>query len=234
MSTRSENTHAPQRSRHPRVEPGEVREAAAQHDHVRIEEVDDRRQRPREALLVASERRLAALRRRRRRARRWSSRRAPRRWPRGGRGKRRVPTGRSRRSPSARSSRPPPATRRRAARAGDCGPTLRRPRSGPPRTRPSTTTPPPVPVPRITPKTTGAPCAGAVARLGQGEAVRVVREAERAVEQALEILAERAAVEPDAVRVLHEAGGGRERPRHPDARPARARRSRARAPRPAW
>ena len=38
------------------VEPGEVRQAAAEHDHVRIDEVDDRRQRPREPFLVAGER----------------------------------------------------------------------------------------------------------------------------------------------------------------------------------
>src|SRR6185436_21145912 len=55
--------------------------------------------------------------------------------------------------------------------------------------------------------------------LGQGEAVRVVGEAERSVQQALEVLAEGPAVEPHAVRILHETGGGRERPRHPDAYP---------------
>ena len=65
------------------------------------------------------------------------------------------------------------------------------------------------------------PRPGAVTRLGEREAVRVVREAEGAVEEALEILAERAAVEPDAVGVLDEAGGGRERSRHPDADPRR-------------
>src|SRR5262249_41627414 len=55
-----------------------------------------------------------------------------------------------------------------------------------------------------------SPRARPVARLGEGEAVRVVREPEGTVQQALEVLAERAAVEPDTVGVLDHPGGGRE------------------------
>src|SRR5581483_3867021 len=58
--------------------------------------------------------------------------------------------------------------------------------------------------------------ARAVARLREGEAVGVVREPERSGQEALQVAAQRPPVEPDAVRVLHEPGGGRERPRHPD------------------
>ena len=65
----------------------------------------------------------------------------------------------------------------------------------------------------------------AVARLGEGEAVRVVGEADVAAEEAGEVGAERAAEEPGGVRVLHEAGCGGDRPGHSDAdRPARAER----------
>src|SRR5262249_40071137 len=49
--------------------------------------------------------------------------------------------------------------------------------------------------------------ARAIARLGEGEAVRVVREPQGTMEQALQILAQRAAVQPDAVGVLDHAGG---------------------------
>ena len=65
----------------------------------------------------------------------------------------------------------------------------------------------------------------AVARLGKGEAVRVVGEAHVPPEEASEVLAQRPAEEPRGVRVLHEACRGRDRARHPDAdHPARAER----------
>ena len=47
----------------------------------------------------------------------------------------------------------PGSSSRRAARAGGCGPTRRRSGCGPSSTRPSTTMPPPQPVPRMTPNT---------------------------------------------------------------------------------
>ena len=108
-------------------------------------------------------------------------------WPRDGRGKRRARTGRSRRSPSAAvagGARPLAGARPRegvvAPFSGD--------RVGPPRTRPWTTMPPPVPVPRITPKTTAAPSP-------RRRSPRRARSSSRrsrsgaAVEEALEILA---------------------------------------------
>src|SRR5262249_60247489 len=63
--------------------------------------------------------------------------------------------------------------------------------------------------------------AGAVTRLGEREAVRVVCEAQGTVEQSLEILSERPAVQPDAVGVLDKPRRGRKGTRHPDADPGR-------------
>ncbi len=57
----------------------------------------------------------------------------------------------------------------------------------------------------------------AVGRLGEREAVRVVREAHRPSEKAGEVAVEGLADQPGGVRVLDEAGGGREGARHPDA-----------------
>ena len=56
-----------------------------------------------------------------------------------------------------------------------------------------------------------------VGGLGDGEAVRVVHEPDRAVESRLEIASQRPAVEPDGVGVLHKPRVGHERARDADA-----------------
>ena len=92
-----------------------------------------------------------------------------------------------------------------------------------------TTMPPPVPVPRITPKTTSRAGRGAVGRLGHGEAVRVVGEPHRPRRAARSrSCSKRPAVQPRRVRVLDEAGRRRDRAGHADADRARRRRPRAR------
>ena len=73
-----------------------------------------------------------------------------------------------------RSSRPDRAAHRRRARAAGCGPTRRQSPGHRSASRPLTTRPPPVPVPRITPKTHVGAGGGAVGRLGHGQAVCVV------------------------------------------------------------
>ena len=61
----------------------------------------------------------------------------------------------------------------------------------------------------------------AIGRLGQGQAIRVVREAHRTSEHARKIVGKGTAVHPGGVGVLDEAGGRRDRPRNADAdRPA--------------
>ncbi len=78
-----------------------------------------------------------------------------------------------------------------------------RPRS----TLPSTTTPPPQPVPRMTPNTDAVAGAGAVGRFREREAVGVVLHPHLAVEQGADVAIERVAVQRDRVGVLHQAGG---------------------------
>ena len=73
----------------------------------------------------------------------------------------------------------PPAS----ARAAGCGPTRRRCGAGRGTTRPSTTMPPPQPVPMMTPNTVRQPGARAVRRLGQREAVGVVLDPHLAAER---------------------------------------------------
>ena len=59
--------------------------------------------------------------------------------------------------------------------------------------------------------------AGPVDRLGQREAVRVVRKPHGPPEGASQVVGQRVADEPRRVRVLDESGGRRHDPRHPDA-----------------
>ena len=117
----------------------------------------------------------------------------------------------------------------------------------PPSSRPWTTMPPPKPVPRMTPKTTPAPAAGAVGGLRQREAVGVVGQPHRAGRAAARRSAlQRPAVEAGRVGVAHQPGvggaaracrcrpscrAGRSRPRR--RAPARRRRRRWRGSRPA-
>ncbi len=158
VSTRSLKIQRVHNRRHATVPALDVRQPAAEHDDVRIDDVDDMRKRPREALLVSRERRFAA-----RVA--WFGagddrlRRFAVAYRRGGgdRARVRVPTTMSRCSRSARRSRRARDARRRAATAADCDPTRRRSHCGPPARGREPTIPPPTPVPRMTPNTTSAP-----------------------------------------------------------------------------
>ena len=95
--------------------------------------------------------------------------------------------------------------------------------------RPSITTPPPTPVPRMTPNTMRAAGGRAVARLGHGKAVGVVGQPHLAAERALEVALERPAVQARRVGVLDQAGGRRDRAGMGDADACSARRPGARA-----
>ena len=82
---------------------------------------------------------------------------------------------------------------------------------------PSRTSPPPQPVPRMTPNTRARAGAGAIDGLRQGKAVGIVGEPDRAAEMRLEVALERLAVEPRRVGVLHQPARRRQRARHADA-----------------
>ncbi len=56
-------------------------------------------------------------------------------------------------------------------------------------------------------------CRGAVGRLGEGQAVGIIGERDRALEDGREIPVERFAVEPGGVRILEQPGGGGDGPR---------------------
>ena len=77
--------------------------------------------------------------------------------------------------------------------------------------------PEPTPVPRITAQDHRRIRAGAVRGFGDGEAIGVVLDPDRRAQRLLDVLVERAAVEPGRVRVLDEAGRGRDRARDADA-----------------
>ena len=112
----------------PLVELGHVRHAAAKHDHVRIEDVDDYRQAPRQAVDVAVERGCGRpIARTRLLDDRRGGRCAPRRSARD-RPRARALRGRAPSSPACRTNRSLAATHPRRARAGACGPI--RPRRG--------------------------------------------------------------------------------------------------------
>ncbi len=80
---------------------------------------------------------------------------------------------------------PAPATRPRAARAMDCDPIRRRSHWRRSTILPPMTTPPPTPVPRITPKTMSHPAAAPSIGFGQGKAIGVVGEADGPAERRL-------------------------------------------------
>ena len=98
--------------------------------------------------------------------------------------------------------------------------------------RPSTTNPAPVPVPRIAAKTLPKPGARAVRRLAQREAVGIVGDPHGPAEARGEVAVQPSAVQPGAVRPAHQPGRGRKAAGDADA-DRRARRARpARAPPP--
>ena len=116
-----------QQRRDPAVQPGDIRQAAAEHDDVRIEHIDDTRERPRQPRFVDAERAIRAAASPRSGERRDVGRVGVR----VRRSRRRSPRDRARKetsrcSPCARSSTPDPGARRPAARAADCVPILRR------------------------------------------------------------------------------------------------------------
>ena len=201
--------------RHGLVEARDVGEAAAEHDHVRVEHVDDHRQRAAEPVLEAAQRllgrRVAALGQRHDLLRRAAPSPAARRC--GGRSRRRGsgPTARprcGRRTPQEQSG--PGRSSSSGVGSGMC------PHSPPmaltPSTsRPCTTRPPPTPVPRMTPKTTCAPAPPPSTASREREAVGVVGDLDRPVERGGEVAAQVAAVQPG--RVAHrDAAGRRGRP----------------------
>ncbi len=79
------------------------------------------------------------------------------------------------------------------------------------------TSPPPQPVPRMTANTLARPAARAVQRLGQGQAVGVVRHADLAAQRGFEIVLERPAVEPGRIGIADKAGARAERAGHAEA-----------------
>ena len=170
-----------------------------------IEQVDDLRQPARQPVGVAVQRGLRA-----RFAGGGAGRDGRRRRARPGRRSRARARGRRPRSPGSRAGRTSsagPAIRRAAARAAGCGPTRRRPGCGPASTLPSTTMPPPQPVPRMTPNTTPLAGAGAVASPREGRSSwRRSPPAPRRPSSAADVAVEGVAVQRDRVGVLHQPG----------------------------
>ena len=96
---------------------------------------------------------------------------------------------------------------------------------------PSKTSPPPQPVPRITPNTERAPAPAPSTASDSAKQLASLASRTGAAEPGLEIALERPAVEPCRIGVLHEAAGRRQRPGHADADAAgAARRLLERAP----
>ena len=83
--------------------------------------------------------------------------------------------------------------------------------------RPPTTIPPPTPVPAIDAKDHLRASAGAIGRLGDREAVRVVGNPQRTPKPRFKVLLQRLADQPRGVGVLDEAGRRGDRARNADA-----------------
>ena len=196
VRTSSENTmRAPARGHVRGTARSRLREPAAQHDHVGIEEVDDDGERAREPLLVARQRRLARARRPRPRASRSRRRRASRRSPRVVGGERRP------REVGLDAARAPAVARAAAGRSSPRGsgsglwPHSPAIAFAPVSTRRSTTMPPPTPVPRITPKTTRASRAAPSTASESAKQLASLAMRTSRSEARLEVLLERPAVE---------------------------------------
>ena len=204
VATWSEKTCARPQARHVVVEPVEVGQAAAEHDDVRVEDVDHLRQRSRQPLLVA---RAASPRTRHRRCgarddlgrvedcRRRLRGRAP-----GRAGEQRLDAA----APAAIA-----LGGWRARRAADCGPTRRRWRWRRRAPGHRTTMPPPTPVPRMTPNTTSAPAAApsVASESAKQLASLAMRTSRRS--SACEVAPQRPADQPGRVGVLDQAGDPR-------------------------
>ena len=182
-----------------------VRQPAAEHDRVGVEEVDDLREAARQPVGVPRQRRPRRARRRPRRGPGYRVRRA--RPGRRSRAPARGPRATSRGSRAGRTSSAVRAAPRGAARAAELWPHSPRDRGGGLRcTRPSTTMPPPQPVPRMTPNTTRYPApAPSAASLSAKQLASFSTRTSRP-SSARRVAVERVAVERDRVGVLHQAG----------------------------
>ena len=211
-----ENVPRPE-PRHALVEAIDVRQPAAEHDDVRIDEVDDAAERARHAIFVSFEgrdrQRVAPT-----AARAAISSAVMSGCPglsKGSRAPAPAPTETSRCNRFARNSRRPGDSTPRAAGSGLC------PHSPPMALAPtstcrSITTPPPVPVPMITPNTTRAPAAApSVASDSAKQLASLAKRTGRSSRR--DSLRQRRAVQPGRIGVLDQPGRRRDRAGDPDA-----------------